>query len=188
MLLRKHGGLMATVTVTAPDSDQVLKVWRIALTILGAIGIVAGLAVELVAVNYHQVTQAIVTGSSPDTVTTTVTGPSAPPTALITGLVAAGVILLMIAAFFPRITKVVFPWGGELDFGTSAALTGVIATKTSNAAEAERLYKGAAAAIASDAPPPTRLAPRQQIAWNMPSRIDEGTLNQIVDSVRGSST
>jgi hypothetical protein len=79
---------------------------------LTARGIVAGLAVELVAVNYHQVTQAIVTGSSPDTVTTTVSGPSAPP-ALITGLVAAGVILLMIAAFFPRITKVVFPWGGS---------------------------------------------------------------------------
>jgi hypothetical protein len=98
---------------------------------------VAGLAIELVAVNYHQVTQATVTGTSPDTVTTTVTGPSAPPAALITGLVAAGVILLMVAAFLPRISKVVFPWGGELDFGTSAALTGVIATKTSNSAEAE---------------------------------------------------
>jgi hypothetical protein len=178
---------MATVTVGAPDSDQVLKIWRIVLTILGAIAIVAGLAVEVVAVNYHQVTQAIVTGTSPDTVTTTVTGPSAPPSALITGLIAAGVILLMIAAFFPRITKVVFPWGGELDFGTSAALTGVIATKTSDAAEAERLYKGAAAQIASNAPAPMRLAARTQMAWNTPSLIDEGTLNRIVESVQGNS-
>ena len=178
---------MATVTVTAPDSDQALKLWRIALTILGAVGIAAGLVIELVAVNYHQVTQATVTGTSPDTVTTTVTGPSAPPTALITGLVWAGVILLMIAAFFPRISKVIFPWGGELDFGTSAALTGVIATKTSDAAEAEKLYKGAAAAITANAPP-MRVAARMPVAaWNTRSLIDEGTLNQIVDSVRTDS-
>lgn len=179
---------MATVTVSAPDSDEVLRLWRIALTILGAVGIVAGLAIELVAVNYHQVTQATVTGASPDTVTTTVTGPSAPPTGLTTGLVGAGVILLMVAAFFPRISKVVFPWGGELDFGTSAALTGVIATKTSNAAEAERMYKGAAAAIAANEPTVRVAAPaRMPIAWNTQSLIDEGTLNQIVDSVRGDS-
>jgi hypothetical protein len=178
---------MATVTVSAPDSDEVMRIWRIALTILGAVAIAAGLAVEVAAVNYHQVTQAIVTGTSPDTVTTTVTGPSAPPTALITGLVAAGVILLMIAAFFPRISKVIFPWGGELDFATSAALTGVIATKTNNAAEAARLYKGAAAAIAANAPA-VRVAARMPAAWNTQSLVDEGTLNQIVDSVRTDSS
>jgi hypothetical protein len=177
---------MATVTVSAPDSERVLRRWRIALTILGAASIVAGLVIELVALNYHQVTQAIVTGTSPDTVTTTVTGPSAPPSALITGLVGAGVILLMIAAFFPRISKVVFPWGGELDFGTSAALTGVIATKTSDAAEAEKLYKGAAAAIAANAPA-MRVAARMPVSWDTQSLIDEGTLNQIVDSVRTNS-
>jgi|SRR5580692_5054433 hypothetical protein len=177
---------MATVTVSAPDSDRVLRLWRIALTVLGAASILAGLAIELVAVNYHQVTQASVTGTSPDTVTTTVTGPSAPPSALITGLVGAGVILLMIAAFFPRISKVVFPWGGELDFGTSAALTGVIATKTSDAVEAEKLYKGAAAAIAANAPS-MRVAARMPVSWDTQSRIDEGTLNQIVDSVRTNS-
>jgi hypothetical protein len=178
---------MATVTVTAPGSDQALKLWRIALTILGAVGIVAGLVIEVVAVNYHQVTQATVTGTSPDTVTTTVTGPSAPPTALITALVWAGVILLMIAAFFPRISKVVFPWGGELDFGTSAALTGVIATKTSDPAEAEKLYKGAAAAITAKAPPMRVAATMTAAAWSRQSLIDEGTLNQIVDSVRTDS-
>jgi hypothetical protein len=178
---------MATVTVTAPDSDQALKLWRIALTILGAVGIVAGLVIEVVAVNYHQVTQATVTGTSPDTVTTTVTGPSAPPTVLITGLFWAGVILLMIAAFFPRISKVIFPWGGELDFGTSAALTGVIATKTSDAVEAEKLYKGAAAAITANVPPMGVAARMTAAAWNKQSLIDEGTLNQIVDSVRTDS-
>jgi hypothetical protein len=78
--------------------------------------------------------------------------------------------------------------GGELDFGTSAPLTGVIATKTSNAAEAERMYKGAAAAIAANDPPIQVAAARMPAAWNAQSLIDEGTLNQIVDSVRANST
>ena len=177
---------MATVTVSAPDSDRVLRLWRFALAILGVVALVAGLVIEVVAVNYHQVAQASVTGTSPDTVTTTVTGPSAPSSALITGLVGAAVILLIIAAFLPRISKVVFPWGGELDFGTSAALTGVIATKTSDAAEAEKLYKGAAAAIVSNAPS-MRVAARMPMSWNTQSLVDEGTLNQIVDSVRTDS-
>jgi hypothetical protein len=166
------------------------------LAILGGVGVAAGLVVELVAVNYHQVTQATVTGTSPDTITTTVTGPSAPPAALITGLVGAGVILLLLAAFFTRISKVVFPWGGEIDFATSAALAGVIATKTNSAAEAERLYKGAAAVIASReigpraiaaTESPLRLSARVPAAWSAQSPMDEGTLNQIVDSVRDTS-
>jgi hypothetical protein len=62
----------------------------------------------------------------------------------------------------------------------------VIATKTSNAAEAEKLYKGAAAAIAANAPS-MRVAARMPVAWNTQSLLDEGALNQIVDSVRSNS-
>jgi hypothetical protein len=178
---------MATVNVNAPNSNGAQKVWRFSLTVLGAVAVVAGAAVEVVAVNYHQVTQASVTGATPDLTTTTVTGPSGPATGLITGLLGAGVILLVLAAFLPRITKVIFPWGGELDFATNAALTGVIATKTSDANEAERLYvraaPRAAEAIAATATP-TRLGARLPAMWNTQSMIDDSTLNQIVDSVR----
>jgi hypothetical protein len=109
------------------------------------------------------------------------------PTTLITALFGAGVILLMVAAFFTRITKVVFPWGGELNFAISAALTGVIAGKTNDPAEAQRLYMSAAPrvaeAIASNAGM-THVAVSRQMAWNTESLIDMDTLNQIVDSAR----
>ena len=178
---------MATAAVSTPDSEAAIRSWRITLTILGVAGIVTGIFTQLVAVNYHQVTTAIVSGTAPDLTTRTVTGPSAPPATLITALFGAGIILLTVAAFFPRITKVVFPGGGELDFETNAALAGVIATKTSDPAEAQRLYMNAAprvaAAIASKAPMP-RVAVRRQIAWNTQPLIDKDTMNQIVDAVR----
>jgi hypothetical protein len=66
------------------------------------------------------------------TLVTTITGPGAPPAALITGFLAGGVVLLVVAAFFNRIT--------ELDFaGVSVKMVAAVAAAT--AAKADDLSK-----------------------------------------------
>lgn len=180
---------MVTAAVSTPDSDKAIRRWRLALTIGGIALILLAAVIEWIAVNYHQVTKVYDIGkaSAAKFHTVTVTGPAGPPTTLITALLGAGVIMLLVAAFFPRISKIVFPWGGELDFATNAALTGVIATKTNNMQEARELYARSVPrvveAMAVQAPT-TRMAVRRQVAWNTQPLLDEDTLNRIVDEVK----
>jgi hypothetical protein len=57
--------------------------------------------------------------------------------------------MLLVAALFTRITKIAFPWGGEVDLGTSAALKRVINAKTKDTKRRELLYKKSAPLVAN---------------------------------------
>ena len=89
-----------------PDSKQTIANWRILLTVFGIAAIAIAGVLEIVSINYHKVTTVAITGSKPDLTTSTTVGPSAPPTAVVSATLGAGVVLLLVAAFFTRITKI----------------------------------------------------------------------------------
>jgi hypothetical protein len=89
-----------------PDSRLTIANWRTLLTVFGIAAIVTAGVLEIVSLNYHQVTTVAITGAKPDLTTSTTVGPSAPPTAVVSAALGAGVVLLLVAAFFTRITKI----------------------------------------------------------------------------------
>jgi hypothetical protein len=109
------------------------RVWRSSLTVLGVLALAAGGGMVLITLFLHQISSVSTDQiSAKVTTVTTITGPGAPSTALITGFLAAGVVLLIVAAFFNRIT--------ELDFaGVSVKMVAAVAAAT--AAKADDLSK-----------------------------------------------
>src|SRR5262245_36459596 len=102
---------MAAATI---DRSTGVKAWQATLCVAGAALVVMSAILELVIIRYHSST--VVTKSG-DT-TTTVTGPSAPPATLVTACLGAGIVCILAAAFFSRISKVVVTGIGELDLDT----------------------------------------------------------------------
>jgi hypothetical protein len=182
------GGIMATTTVVVPDSKSVINAWRKGLAIIGGFAVLISLVMWWIANTYHQVTKVytVKTGTG-NSHTVTVTGPPGPSTALITTLLGAGVIMILVAALFARITKIVFPWGGEVDLGgTSTALKRVIKARTGDTKRQQVLYKKAAPVAAqrvADEMAPLYFSARQSAVLSTQSLLDDDTLNEIVDEV-----
>lgn len=108
------------------------RMWRSSLTALGVLALAAGAGMVLITLFLHQsTTVATDTHKKNLKVVTTTIGPSAPSTALITGFLAAGVVLLIVAAFFNRIT--------ELDF--AGMTVKMVAVAAATAAKADDLSK-----------------------------------------------
>jgi hypothetical protein len=102
---------------------------------------------------------------------------------LVTACVAIGVVLVLAAAFFSRISKVVLPGGYELDLENSAKIAGAIAAQTDDPARAEQLYKHVApraAAVAVVPAQPIRAASSLRPAWHS-TQLDPATINDFVE-------
>jgi hypothetical protein len=90
--------------------------WQGLLIVLGIILLAAAGFLQWVISSYHTTS----TVSKVGDVTTTVTGPSGPPAALVTTCLGVGAILVLAGCFFGRISKVVITGIGELDLSTQA--------------------------------------------------------------------
>jgi hypothetical protein len=164
------------MAVTTVDRTERTFLWQMTL-IVGGVGVLAGgIVLEIVLLSYHSTSKVVKTGGT----TTTTTGPAAPAANLITACVAVGVLLILAAAFFSRISKVVLPGGYELDLENGAKIAGAIAAKTNDAATAEQLYKQVvprAAAVAAVPARPIRAGSSLRSAWNStqlaPATIDD---------------
>jgi len=108
------------------------RVWRSTLTILGVLALIGGLVLTILSLVQHQVTTVHNTlQGTAVTQAVTDTGAGPPSTAVISGFLAAGVVLLITAAFFNRIT--------ELDFaGVTVKMVAAAATVASKADELSR--------------------------------------------------
>jgi hypothetical protein len=178
---------MLTATVVVPDRKHTISTWRTSLAIVGGAAVLLSLVMWWIANSYHQVTKVytVKTGASNSHIVT-VTGPPGPSTALITTLLGAGVIMILVAALFTRITKIVFPWGGEVDLGTSAALKRVIKAKIRDTKRQQVIYEKAvplAAQRVADEMAPLYLSARQPAVLSTQSLLDDDTLNEIVTKV-----
>jgi hypothetical protein len=139
---------MTAAVVQQVDSANTIGKWRLCLAIVGLVAIVVGVLLQINVLAHHQITKVMVTGKSPDLTTITKTGPSGSSSALIGGILAGGAVLLLVAALFTRITKIVLPGGAEIDTDTASQLAGAIATTTSDAAVGTSLFKRAVPAAA----------------------------------------
>lgn len=156
--------------------------WRGALAAVGGVVIVVALVLVVVGFAAHQVTKVEVAGKKPD-LTTITTGHGVTSAALIGTFLAVGVVVLLVAAFFTRVTKIVFPGGTEIDLDTSAAVAGAVAAQISDPAEASAVYKRSMARVteliasrSSAARPPTA----RRLASNTYSLLGEDEIKGIV--------
>jgi hypothetical protein len=166
------------MAVTTVDRTEHTSFWQIVLCITGAVILVAGAVLEIVLLSYHSTSKVSKTGGT----TTTITGPAAPPASLITACMTVGILLILAAAFFSRISKVVLPGGYELDLENSAKIAAAIATKTSDPAKAEQLYKQVAPRVAEMATVPAktaRVSSAAQPEWSI-QQLDPGTIDGLV--------
>jgi hypothetical protein len=136
---------MAAATV---DRIKNVLPWQITLGVAGGLAIIAGVILELVIAQYHSTTAVVKAGN----ITTTTTGPPAPASGLVTGCLGAGVLLLLAAAFFSRISKVVVTGIGEIDIDTGAELAAKAAAKAGGDPDKTKaIYKRAASKITAQA-------------------------------------
>ena len=90
------------------SDDQSRDPGRVWLAVGAAILIIGAGVLAVVSVRYHQIVTMTVRGD----VRTTVTGPPGPSVGLISATLGAGFVLLLVAAFFSRVTEVSSPLGG----------------------------------------------------------------------------
>src|ERR1035437_9214893 len=95
--------------------------WQIALTVLGAALVIAGGVLEFDILHHSSSTVVRrLTGNTAGTVTTV--SAAAPATSLVATCLGAGIVLLLVAAFFSRITKIAIDNVGEIDLATVSKL------------------------------------------------------------------
>jgi hypothetical protein len=95
-------------------------------------------------------------------------------------------VLLVVAAFFSRISKVVITGVGEIDLNTAATLAGKVAEKTGgDPTKAAHLYRTAAShaagLVSQRVPATTRIASFAHVGWNTESSLDDQTMQRLVD-------
>lgn len=166
------------MAVTTVDRTERTFLWQITLLAAGAMVLAGGIVLQVVLISYHSTSTVVKTGGT----TTTTTGPAAPAASLITACVGVGVVLVLAAAFFSRISKVVLPGGYELDLENSAKVAGAIAATTNDPATAEELYRhvaSRAAAVAAVPARPIRARSSPRYAWNS-TQLDPATINDFV--------
>jgi hypothetical protein len=85
------------------------------------------------------------TGSTPGTVTTV--SAAAPAPSLVATCLGAGIVLLLVGAFFSRITKISIDNVGEIDLATVSKLADKSAQAADSVPKAAQILKRAAAAV-----------------------------------------
>jgi hypothetical protein len=143
----------ALVAVATVDRSTGVVFWQYVLAISGALLILASVVLELVILNYHSTsTVTKLTGGA----TITTTGPSAPPASLVATVFATGIIALLAAAFFSRISKVVLTGVGEIDLQTQADIAAASAGAAKNdPTKIKAIYQLAAPRVAESLRSPT---------------------------------
>jgi hypothetical protein len=170
------------VTVLTTDTPQTRDPWRIFLAELGVLAVVAAVVLEVVILSYHSTT----TTTKIANVTRTVKGPSAPAAALVTTCLATGLVLLLVTAFYGRISKIAITGVGEIDLNAAASIAGKVAAKAKgDSARAEQLYRAAASKaaglVSQRLPLTTRMVGMTPMAVSTPTPLDDQTLQNLVD-------
>ena len=120
--------------------------WQVALTVLGAALVIAGGVLEFDILHHSSSTVVRrLTGSTPGTVTTV--SAAAPATSLVATCLGAGIVLLLVGAFFSRITKISIDNVGEIDLATVSKLADKSAQAADSVPKAAQILKRAAAAV-----------------------------------------
>jgi hypothetical protein len=120
--------------------------WQIALTVLGAALVIAGGVLEFDILHHSSSTVVRrLTGSTPGTVTTV--SAAAPAPSLVATCLGAGIVLLLVGAFFSRITKISIDNVGEIDLATVSKLADKSAQAADSVPKAAQILKRAAAAV-----------------------------------------
>jgi hypothetical protein len=164
---------------TTIDRTQHTTMWQVILFTGGIIGLAAGLLLEIGLLVHHTTSTVVKTATS----AVTTSGPAGPSQSLVTTCLGIGAVLILAAAFFSRISKLVLPGGYELDLDTGAKLAGAIAAKTSEPAVAEQLYKQAAPRVARLMAAPWPAGPGQageQPLVVTPVPLDDAEIASIV--------
>lgn len=155
--------------------------WRAILVIVGVLALAAGIVLEVVILEYHSTTNVV----KHATYTSTINGPSAPPSALVMACLGAGVLLLVTAAFFDRINKIVLAGIGEIGLDAEAEIAGLCAVKAGgDQAKAQRIFKRAASEAAdllTPEPMITRVSSFAQLGRTTAPQLDHKRLEEIVD-------
>jgi hypothetical protein len=170
------------VTVPTTDTPKTRDPWRIFIAVLGVIGVGAAVGLQLVILSSHSTT----TTTKIANVTRTVKGPSAPAAGLVTTCLAAGLVLLLVTAFYGRISKIAITGVGEIDLNAAASLAGKVAAKANgDSARAEQLYRAAASKaaglVSQRLPLTSRMTGLAPMAVSTPAPLDDQTLQQLVD-------
>jgi len=116
--------------------------------ILASCGLVLlsfGVFLEALGLRFHSTSTVTKVGDT----TVTTAGPSAPPDSLVVGFIAAGVLLLVMAMFCDRVSKLSISGFGEIDLENGAALAAAAAEKAGGDVEkTKQIYRKAAPAVA----------------------------------------
>ena len=151
--------------------------WQIALAVLGAALLVAGAVLEFDILHHNSSTVVRrLTGNTAGTVTTV--SAAAPATSLVATCLGAGIVLLLVAAFFSRITKISIDNVGEIDLATVSKLADKSAQAADSVPKAAQILKRAAAAVVAErsrTPAPRGVLPGSS------APPDDATLQAMVD-------
>lgn len=164
------------------DRTKDTLLWQLMLITGGVVALAAGAVLEVVLLSYHSTSTVLKTGNT----TVTTTGPAAPSASLVTMCVGAGVLLILAAAFFGRIGKVVLPGGYEVDLDDAAKIAGMSAEKAQgDPVKTANIYKRAAsraAGLAAGAVPrTTRVSSFARKELRAAAPLTDRTIQGLVD-------
>ena len=152
--------------------------WQIALTFLGAALVLAGVVLEFDILHHSSATVVHrLTGKTAGTVTTV--SAAAPATSLVATCLGAGIVLLLVAAFFSRITKISIDNVGEIDLATVSKLADKSAQAADSVPKAAQIFKRAATAVVAERS--SRASRPSGVPAGSGAPLDDATLQAMVD-------
>ena len=152
--------------------------WQVALTVLGAALVIAGGVLEFDILHHSSSTVVRrLTGSTAGTVTTV--SAAAPATSLVATCLGAGIVLLLVAAFFSRITKIAIDNVGEIDLATVSKLADKSAQAADSVPKAAQIFKRAATAVVAERS--SGVSRSSAVLAGSGSPLDDATLQAMVD-------
>jgi hypothetical protein len=172
---------MAVMTVNRTERTAF---WQILLSVVGVAAVAAGAVLEIVLLSYHSTSTVVKAGTLTASTTVSTTGPAAPSASLVTTCVGIGAALILAAAFFGHINKVILPGGYELDLDNGAKIAAAIATRTSDPAVAAELYKRVApraAEMTGAAPTTVQMLTRSIPPLPAGRALDAATISGLLD-------
>jgi hypothetical protein len=153
--------------------------WQVALTFLGAALVLAGGVLEFDILHHSSATVVRrLTGKTAGTVTTV--SAAAPATSLVATCLGAGIVLLLVGAFFSRITKISIDNVGEIDLATVSKLADKSAQAAADSVpKAAQIFKRAATAVVAERS--SRVSRPSAVLAGGGSPPDDATLQAMVD-------
>jgi hypothetical protein len=170
------------MAVTTIDRTKHTLFWQITLGSAGLLAVAAAATLEVVILMYHSTSKVIKNGST----TSTIAGPAAPTATLVTTCLGVGVLLILAAAFFSRISKLAIAGVGEVDLDAAAAIAGKAAAKAGgDPGKTATIYKAAASRaaeiVAQRTPVPARMSAVAPARWPVAPPLDDNELQELVD-------